>query len=221
MQPRKLISVWKPPRRKTILRRSLPGGSDIMIIRAFHHSGWTKVIIGITLYCQECSETNFGVEKIHVGSLELMSIIGINVTEDWPGWLPRWESCIKSRGFAVRSWAILITMLLMLISTAWLTKPWCCIWMHPFVKISCGLTFFLGTGWLCFVPGVTEAMIPMQWNIYCRPRFLCCGQHYLQHIEQTQKCGWVYHFLDPQWHFAQISALLDRHSRIHGGEGSW
>lgn len=182
MQPRKLISVWNPPRRRTISRRSLPKGSDIMIFKAFHHSGWSKVIIGVTLCLRACSVTNFNVEKMQVGSLELMSIIGRNVTEDWPGWLPRWTYCIipdqagrekpnKSDVFhrisrlAVGSRAFWITMSLYFISISWFAKPWCCIWMHPAVEISSALTCLLGTSWLCVVPGVTAAMIPMPWNV--------------------------------------------------------
>ena len=90
----KPISVWKLPRRKTTWRRLLFAGSDSIIINTFHHSGFSKVIFGVTSWHRGCSETNFSVQKVHVVLLELMSIIRGKITEDWPGWQPRWANCI-------------------------------------------------------------------------------------------------------------------------------
>ena len=90
----KPISVWKLPRRKTTWRRLLFAGSDSIIINTFHHSGFSKVIFGVTSWHRGCSETNFSVQKVHVVLLKLMSIIRGKITEDWPGWQPRWANCI-------------------------------------------------------------------------------------------------------------------------------
>jgi len=53
-----------------------------MIIRVFHSSGSSKVTIGVTLCRRACSEANFSVVKIQIALLELVLIVGRNVTED-------------------------------------------------------------------------------------------------------------------------------------------
>ena len=101
MQPRKLISAWNPPRRSIIERSSLSGGSLSTISCAFHHKGWSNVIIGVVCCLLHCASTNLSVEYIQLMFVGSMSIIGKNVTEDFPGWLPLLIVCINPDQFGL------------------------------------------------------------------------------------------------------------------------
>ena len=101
LQPRKPISAWDPPRRSIIERGSLPGGSLSTISCAFHHKGWSNVIIGVVCCLLHCASTNLSVEYIQLMFVGSMSIIGKNVTEDFPGWLPLLIVCINPDQFGL------------------------------------------------------------------------------------------------------------------------
>ena len=62
------------------------------MVSAFHHSGWSNVNIGVTLY--QADRAHFSVKEMQELSLGFMSIIGRNCTDDLPGWLPCCIICI-------------------------------------------------------------------------------------------------------------------------------
>lgn len=112
-----------------------------------------------------------------------MSIMGRNITDDFPWWLPWWKDCImpvqagrvvpnsrdifhRMSRLAVGSSARIRTKSLYLISTcACRGSHGGCISIRPVVEISSGVTLCHATVRLCLVPGVTTAIIPMPWKV--------------------------------------------------------
>ena len=58
------------------------------MLRAFHHSGWSKVIIGVELWHLAWLHTKSNVEYIQERSPGFKSIMGRKRTDDSPGYFP-------------------------------------------------------------------------------------------------------------------------------------
>ena len=90
--PKKLISVWKPPRRQTILK-----DFSMEISIDFNHNGWSKVMHGVPqLAFLDSLIANNNVDYTQLLSEGLMLMMGRRLTSDFPEYSPFLNVCIKS-----------------------------------------------------------------------------------------------------------------------------